>query len=140
MLELRKLLVAYDGSESSCKAFRFALEFAKAFHASILVLSVAQFPEPATMVETQAMLESATEHFQKDLDEFRGQARRADIFLETKIVVGHASEQIVYWADQEHVDLIVMGHRGKSLVQRWLLGSVSKRVITYAPCSVTVVR
>jgi nucleotide-binding universal stress UspA family protein len=36
--------------------------------------------------------------------------------------------------------LIVMGHRGKSMLQRWLLGSVSKRVLSYAPCSVTIVR
>jgi nucleotide-binding universal stress UspA family protein len=36
--------------------------------------------------------------------------------------------------------MIVMGHRGKSRLQRWLLGSVSKRVLSYAPCTVTVVR
>ncbi|RJP19684.1 MAG: universal stress protein [Candidatus Omnitrophota bacterium] len=33
-----------------------------------------------------------------------------------------------------------MGHRGKSIVQRWLLGSVSKRVLSYAPCSALIAR
>ncbi|NTW36308.1 MAG: universal stress protein [Syntrophobacteraceae bacterium] len=40
-----------------------------------------------------------------------------------------------------HVDNhIVMGHRGESFLQRWLLGSVAKRVLSYAHCTVVVVR
>jgi nucleotide-binding universal stress UspA family protein len=38
------------------------------------------------------------------------------------------------------VDAIVMGHRGESLLQKWLLGSVAKRVLSYAHCTVIVVR
>ena len=140
MLQLNKILVAYDGSESAAKAFDFALSMAKSFGGSILVLSVAQLPEPATMVETPAMLEAANEHFEDDFKRFRMEAAEAKVPIETNVVVGHPGEQIVHAADQEHADLIIMGHRGKSRIQRWLLGSVSKRVITYAPCSVTIVR
>lgn len=38
------------------------------------------------------------------------------------------------------VDAIVMGHRGESFIQRWLLGPVAKRVLSYAHCTVMVVR
>jgi nucleotide-binding universal stress UspA family protein len=137
---LKKIIVAYDGSNAAQHAFRFALELATPFDATVIALSVAQLPEPATMVESSAMLEAATEHFEKRFVELRVAASAAGVALETQVVVGHAADQIVHLADEEKADLIVMGHRGKSLIQRWLLGSVSKRVISYAPCSVLIVR
>jgi nucleotide-binding universal stress UspA family protein len=137
---LSKILVAYDGSESSERAFPFALELAKRFDARLTVLAVAQLPEPAAMVESSAMLESATEHFARDFQRLQTEARSQGVEAATRIVVGHAAEQIVHHAATEKSDLIVMGHRGHSAVKEWLLGSTSKRVITYAPCSVTIVR
>jgi len=137
---LRHILVAYDGSESAERSFQFALELAKPFHADLTVVSVARPPEPPTMVETTAMLEAATEHYKKQFERLRQQAEAQDVTLDTIVVAGHPAEQIVHQAAELHVDLIVMGHRGKSFIQRWLLGSVSKRVLSYAPCSVTIVR
>ena len=137
---IRKILVAYDGSKSAERAFLFGLEQAEAFEASVVVLSVAQPPEPPTLVETSALLDSATEHFEESFKHLREEAKQREIPLETKVVVGHAADQIVHHAATEECDLIVMGHRGKSMLQRWLLGSVSKRVLSYAPCSVTIVR
>jgi len=137
---LNKILLAYDGSTAAIRAFDFALQLAARFGSKLVVLSVVQLPEPATMVESTAMVESATEHFNQSIERLRTAASSAGVDFSHKIVVGHPSEQIVHAADVEKADLIVMGHRGKSMVQRWLLGSVSKRVITYAPCSVTIVR
>lgn len=137
---LKKILVAYDSSASAEKAFDFALELAKPFGASVSVLSVARPPEPATMVETDAVLESAIEHFAEHYRSLQARAKEFGVKLTTKVLVGHPAEQIVHAADEERADLIVMGHRGKSMIEKWLLGSVSKRVITYAPCAVMVVR
>ncbi|MBE7560112.1 universal stress protein [bacterium] len=137
---LRKILVAYDGSKSAARAFDFALELARQFSADLIVLSVARPPDPPTMVETSAMLDSATEHFERQFVAFRAAAEAAAVVMESRVVVGHPAEQIVHMAAEEKADLIVMGHRGKSVMERWLLGSVSKRVLSYAPCSVTVVR
>jgi nucleotide-binding universal stress UspA family protein len=137
---LSRILVAYDGSESSAKAFPFAMELAKAFHARITVLAVAQLPEPAAMVESSAMFDAATEHFAQDFERLQSDGRLQGVEVLTRIVVGHPAEQIVHHAAIEQSDLIVMGHRGHSAVKEWLLGSTSKRVIAYAPCSVTIVR
>ena len=137
---LNRILVAYDASEPAERAFDLALELARAFRANIKLLSVVQLPEPAAMVESTAVLESATEHYQEAFARCRARADAQGVRLNAEVVVGHPAEQIVYDASERGADLIVMGHRGKSLVQRWLLGSVSKRVITYAPCSVTIVR
>lgn len=137
---IRKILIAFDGSESAERAFHFALLLAKQFAAELTVLAVARPPEPPTMEETQAFLESATEHYERQFNVFRKAAEEGGVTLKTLIVTGHPAEQIIHHATEERADLIVMGHRGKSLVQRWLLGSVSKRVLSYAPCSVTIVR
>jgi nucleotide-binding universal stress UspA family protein len=137
---LRRILAAYDGSESAQRAFEFALDQAKAFGAELILLSVARPPEPATMVETSAMLESATEHFEQDFERCHKAAEAAKVPIKTMVVVGHPAEQIVHAAAEQQADLIVMGHRGKSIIKRWLLGSISKRVVSYAPCSVTIVR
>ena len=137
---IRKILVAFDGSKSAGRAFEFAMELAKPFNATVTVLAVARPSEPATMVESTAMLESAVEIFEKDFKGFRSAAEEAGVTLETQVVAGHPAEQIVHFAHEEKMDMIVMGHRGKSIMERWLLGSVSKRVLSYAPCSVTIVR
>lgn len=137
---LKKILVAFDGSKPAERAFAMALELAKPFGARIVVLSVAQPPEPPVLVETSALLDSATEHFEKDFPRLREEAKARDIPVETCVAVGHPADQIVHVAAQEQCDLIVMGHRGKSVLQRWLLGSISKRVLSYAPCSVLVTR
>ncbi len=137
---LKKILVAYDGSKPAERAFKAALELAKPLGARIVVLSVVQPPEPPVLVETSALLDSATEHFEKDFPRLREEAKSQDIPLETRVAVGHPADQIVHVAVEEESDLIVMGHRGKSVLQRWLLGSISKRVLSYAPCSVLIVR
>jgi nucleotide-binding universal stress UspA family protein len=53
---------------------------------------------------------------------------------------GHAADSICRLAEEAHVDLIVMGSRGRSAVGRVLLGSVSQAVMLHAPCAVTVAR
>jgi nucleotide-binding universal stress UspA family protein len=137
---VRRILIAFDGSEPAKRAFRFGIEMARLYRARATVVSVAQLPEPATMVETTAIVEAATEHFGQAIDELLSSADAVGVDLDTRVLVGHVAEQLCHLADQEKADLIVMGHRGKSLIKRWLLGSVSKRVISYAPCSVLVVR
>jgi nucleotide-binding universal stress UspA family protein len=57
-----------------------------------------------------------------------------------KTRVGHPAEQIIATAEEWGADLIVTGHRGHGLFERWLLGSVSRVVIAYARCAVLVVR
>ena len=137
---ITKILVAFDGSESAERAFHWALEVAKPFHAGITILAVARPSEPPTAVETEALLESAQEHFEKDFKRMLADAQTNGIKIETTVVVGHPAEQVVHYATEKRIDLIVMGHRGRSVLERWLLGSVSKRVLSYAPCTVTIVR
>lgn len=137
---IRKLLIAYDGSEQSRKAFDVGIEIAAQFSAEVFIVSVARPPEPADDVETEAILENASQYYEQHFAELKEAAASAGISPHFEILVGHPAEQIVHYANENEVDMIVMGHRGKSMIQRWLLGSVSKRVLSYAHCTVTIVR
>jgi nucleotide-binding universal stress UspA family protein len=66
-------------------------------------------------------------------------AAKAHVECIAEVLVGHPAEQIVRYAEAHRIDHIV-GHRGHTLFERWLLGSVARQVIAYANCAVTVVR
>jgi len=67
----KHILVAYDGSAPAERAFDFALTLARALEADVYVLAVARPPEPPEEVETEAVLESATEHFEQQFATLR---------------------------------------------------------------------
>ena len=135
-----KILCAYDGSAAAEKAFNYAVSLSAAFDVQLHVLAVAQPPEPPEDVETEALLESAQEHFERQYATLRAKAAAKGVTPQFEVSVGHPAEQILYHADSLGAGHIVLGHRGKNAFQRWLMGSVSKRIISYATCSVTVVR
>lgn len=140
---LKRILVAFDGSEQSRKAFDFVLEFSRycaGASLDITVLSVAQPPEPIDIVEMDAIIESATQHYEELFIGLREKAKENSIDIKTEIVIGHPADQIIKFATEKKSDMIVVGQRGKSKIANWLLGSVSKRVSSYAPCTVTIVK
>jgi len=136
----KRILVGFDGSPFAEHAFDMALNLAALAGARLAVVSVATLPEPPGEVETKAALESATEHYEAAYENLRRRAEGRGLTLETRILVGHPAEQIIRLAASTQVDLIVVGHRGRSRISEWVSGSVSKRVVNHAPCSVLVVR
>ncbi len=137
---ISKLLVAYDGSRQSERAYNVALDLATRLGVQVIVLSVARPPEPPVAVELQAVLESATEYYEAHFKNMKEDAEKLGVEISFQVRVGHPAEQIVRMANEEKADAIVMGHRGESLLQKWMVGSVAKRVMTYAHCTVMVVR
>lgn len=143
MLQPKKMLVAFDGSSSSYKAFEYALEVADlcgGTNHEILVLAVIQPPEPADIVEMDSIIDAATDHYEEMFKALRERAKEKHLEITTEIAVGHPADQIVSYADGRGTDAVVMGQRGKSAMERWLLGSVSKRVASYSPCTVIIVK
>ena len=137
---LNRILIAHDGSDPANKAFAFALDLAKKYQASLIVLAVSKPPDFAEDVETEAILENSQNHYRKLLSHLEPKARIEGVNAAFEVVVGHPAEQIIHHAEKNKADLIVMGHRGKSFFERLRLGSVSRQVIHYANCAVTVVR
>ncbi len=135
---IRKLLIAYDGSDSAKAAFEFALDLAGKYGAELHVLAVARPPEFGSEVETEAIIENSRQHYTHLLQSLKERyVGSMELF---EVMIGHPAESIVLYAEDHGIDHIVVGHRGHSLFERWLLGSVARQVIAYAPCAVTVVR
>jgi nucleotide-binding universal stress UspA family protein len=138
---IKKILVAYDGSEESQKAYMMGLDLATRYAAEVIVLSVARPPEPPVAVEMEAVIEAASEFYKKRFEVLKKEAAPFDIYPHFEIGVGHPAEQIVLLANENKVEMIVMGHRGGGgFLQRWRLGSVARRVMNYAHCTVVIVR
>lgn len=135
---IHKLLIAYDGSDSAKGAFELALDLAGKYGAELHVLAVARPPEFGAEEETEAVIEISRRHYNRLLQPLK--SRVAGLTAHFGVMVGHPAELIVLYAEDHGVDHIVVGHRGHSLFERWLLGSVARQVVAYASCTVTVVR
>ncbi|TFU17737.1 universal stress protein [Thermus tengchongensis] len=136
----RRILVGYDGSEPAKKALVAALEVAKAFRGEVLALAVVRPPEFAELgVELEGVLEEAKGPLAEAFRFAHREAEKRGVTLRTRSQVGHPAETLIRVAEEEGMDLIVLGRRGLTPVQRWMLGSVSERVLRYAPCAVMVV-
>ncbi|MGZ5080914.1 MAG: universal stress protein [Usitatibacter sp.] len=135
-----KILLGFDGSESSRAAFRFALDLAKRYSAELHVLAVARPPDFGEDVETRALIEQSQRHLEGVLSGLKSQVRDVLVRGHFEVAVGHPAEQLVRYAEAHGIDHVVVGHRGHSLFERWLIGSVARQVIAYANCAVTVVR
>jgi nucleotide-binding universal stress UspA family protein len=132
------ILIGYDGSNSSKRALDFAFDLARHYGAHLHVVAVARPPEFGTEVETEAIVEQSRKHYQKLLTSLK--ARFGEGPVDFHVAIGHPAEQLVRFAEQNHIEHIVVGHRGGTAFERWLIGSVARQVVAYAPCAVTVVR
>ena len=137
---IHNILVGYDASEAAARALDFAAGLARAFGSSVHVLAVVRPPEFGGMVETEAVIEQSREHHQSALRGVQSKYAHEPFKTHVHIAVGHPAEQIVRFAEGHGIDHIVVGHRGHTLFERWLIGSVARQVIAYAHCAVTVVR
>jgi nucleotide-binding universal stress UspA family protein len=138
--QFRRILVAYDGSRGSEKAFQVGLSIAETLDSQLEILAVIRPGEPATSVEGVKDLEPARKHYELALRKLAESADGNGRRIETKITVGHPANEIVKRAEQNHSDLVVVGHRGTSAFQDLDMGSVSEHVLASAPCAVLVTR
>ncbi|MFI5399817.1 MAG: universal stress protein [SAR324 cluster bacterium] len=80
------------------------------------------------------------QHFARILDPVRAELGNVHMSATFGVVAGHPAEQIVRYAEMHGSDPIGVGRRGHTLFERWLIGSVARRVIAYASRDVTVMR
>ncbi|MFT4069131.1 universal stress protein [Paraburkholderia sp.] len=134
---MRALLLAYDGSEPARLAASFAIEMAGRYGARLHVLCVAGERDLGLELDTESLVNQEIIHCEEVLAELDlGRIEHA----KTAFAVGAAAEEIIRYARENDIDHIVVGHRGHGLLDRWMIGSVARHVVAFAPCAVTVVR
>jgi nucleotide-binding universal stress UspA family protein len=149
-LKISKILAAIDGSETSVVAANYAISLAEKYKAQLIILNVLhlhtlrQMSSSFITAPTFGLEEGKKlkEEAKKWLEEIRKEAEQKGLVSKTKIVEEAASivGTIVEFAENEMVDLIVVGTRGSTGFRRMLLGSVAQGVVVYSHCPVLVVR
>lgn len=134
---MERILIAYDGSESSRCALERAAELARALRGSVDLLVVGALLESGYGTVVPVMEE---ELYRAVVAEGVRLLGEAGIEARGHLVWGDAGPQITAAAEEQESGLLVVGHRGKGGLRSLLLGSVAKYVIDHAPCSVLVVR
>jgi len=140
----RKILLATDGSECSMKAARYAIETAAQNQAELLALTVTE-TYPLKNLPVEELTRKVTELFRKESEEVLQKVEDLAVSLDTPVKIrkimldGSPAENILKVADEENVDLIVVGASGKHALERFLLGSVSEKVVRHSRAPVLVV-
>lgn len=146
MLTISRILVATDFSEASEHALAYATTLARAFDASVHVLHVLEdLASHAWTTEVYvAALPGVHEEMERQarerLEAVVPPEQRDELRLVTALRTGSAFVEIVRYARDEEVDLIVLGTHGRGAIAHMLLGSVAERVVRKAPCPVLTVR
>lgn len=138
----KRILLAYDGSESGRQALLECSDVANLMHAEIKLLAVIPILSPAYVGEgfipTQPV-ELDRKEYEAILAEGISRLAERGFKSEGQLSFGEPADEIVNAAKTWQVDLIVMGHKhARSWAERWWRGSVSKSLIEIAPCSVLV--
>jgi nucleotide-binding universal stress UspA family protein len=146
-----KILVAVDGSDTSMNAADYAITLAKnsSNEAEILVINVIDLPPIFKLLPSDTrkqLISIGRQQASQIFDTIEQMAKSHGVktnrinteMVETSSV--SVADEIIRYAKEKGVDLIVVGTKGRSGMSKALLGSVASKVVTYSPCSVLVVR
>jgi hypothetical protein len=127
VLNLRRILLAHDGSEFGEAAWREVIHLAKLAKSEVVAVSVAR--DDRREIECKLVLQH-----------LKASADRHGIPLQSVFLQGRPFEKIIETAKEEQVGLVAMGSHGRTGLARFFMGSVAERVIGTAGCPVLVVK
>ena len=137
----KKILIPTDGSEFAKKAQKHALFIAKISGAELVALSVTEnnfvngLPLDDEIYQLNQVLNERSEENLKEFDKLNEDGVKVTHIIKE----GSPASAILEVANEENVDLIVMGSSGKSGFDRFIMGSVADKVVNSAKCAVLVV-
>lgn len=144
MITLTNILVPSDFSECSNQALRYGLELARKFDATLHLVHVVQDPatQPWAAEGFAVPVLEVTEQWLKEAEaRLRTSIPDADRpRVRVSSLLGAVAPEVLRYAQDEAIDLIVMGTHGRGGVSHLLLGSIAEKMVRRAPCPVLTVR
>jgi nucleotide-binding universal stress UspA family protein len=141
---MKKVLLAYDGSESSKKALVWLADFAKQTPVKIVIANVFHFPgtEWSEYVTsgTQSAMKALLEKAERVLDEGKKMLLESGLIATGIFLEGYPATEIIRYAAEESIDLIICGSRGLGGFESLLIGSVAQNLVAHSSVPVLVVR
>ncbi|AKB17436.1 MULTISPECIES: universal stress protein [unclassified Methanosarcina] len=139
----RNIVIATDGSANNQKAISYGIEIAKISGATVhalYVVDTSSFSSIPMDTGWEAMYEILKKEGEKAVSEVKKQGDAAGVDVKEVLEEGHPSNEILEFAENNNVDLIVMGTLGKTGLDRFLMGSVAEKVVRGSTVPVMVVR
>lgn len=137
----KKILIAADGSLHSLRAADHAMKIAACDPGTLVVIL---YVLDSDHIKSDVLLHwnalDRTDVRKKRVIDVEEKAVKASVTFETKIMHGEPGPVIVKYANENSVDLIVLGSRGLNALQEFVLGSVSHKVAKRANCPVMIVK
>jgi nucleotide-binding universal stress UspA family protein len=145
MAEWKRFCCPIDFSEPSRLAMEEAAELTRRFDGALELLHVHPLPPPTVAIEAAPVFPTALE---PEISELRDTlapwveeaARIAGRPVDSTVVPGSPADEIVRFARERAIDVVVLGTHGRQGLARLLLGSVAERVAREAPCPVILIR
>ena len=151
----KTIVVGYDGTAPAEHALRRAAEYARAFAAKVVVVSVAA-PQPLAEVgapgafglvpyaaypaaDPGQVVERDEQLWEKHRERVQALFADADLQVEFARVAGEPAQELIDAAEQRQAELIIVGTREPGFLERLLSGSVSQDVARRARCDVLIV-
>lgn len=141
------ILIATDDSESARKAIDSAIKIAKLNNAKVYAIHVIV---PGEIAVTQhdprdpGWKKQMKENFEAQGREATAYARNAgktaNVIVEPVVLEGNPADEIVNFAENNNIDLVIMGTLGKTGIKRFLLGSVTENVVRHSKKPVLVIK
>jgi len=140
----KRVLIPLDGSEIAETLFPYAKEISGRMGLDMTFLYVCSQRESESLAIYQAYVSHAAEvimNQSREIQERKGiEEQGQSVKAEGEVVVGHPAEEILRYADEKEVDLILMATHGRSGIKRWALGSVADKVLRSSTIPVWLVR
>jgi nucleotide-binding universal stress UspA family protein len=141
---LRKILIATDGSKTAKKAADFGVQIAGLSNAKVYTVYVIDttpyYSIPLDQVWSKEVYEQLENMGYEITSDVEKTAKAAGLEAESLVLKGDPAQSIVNFAEEQNVDMIVVGSHGIGGFERLVIGSVSEKVVRHAKVPVLVVR
>ena len=148
MVEIKKILYPTDFSEYSLAALPYAIDLTQQNDAELYCLHIVEMPNEEYLIN-EYMVPLDIPHVSEDkvirtararLDKFMNENLSGVEKVTSRVLIGTPFIEIIRYAKEQSIDLIVIGTHGRSALASMLLGSVAEKVVRKAPCPVLSIR